>query len=176
MNESFTRAIPVVVITIMLLTGCRVPGHLSSGDPWKKAEEIVQQIQLPEIPERRFYLSEFGGVGDGHTDNKPAFDRIVSTCSEKGGGKIVVEPGTYLVNGPIHLKSDINLHLKEGAKLVFGNDPELYLPVVLTSWEGTRLYNYSPLRAITSATHRTGPEYPRFMWFRWGILPILNNL
>lgn len=144
MNESFTRAIPVAVITIMLLTGCRGPGQLSSDDPWKKADEIVQQIQLPEIPEQTFHLSEYGGNGDGDTDNKPAFDRIISTCSEKGGGKIVVEPGTYLVNGPIHLKSNINLHLKEGTKLVFGNDPELYLPVVLTSWEGTRLYNYSP--------------------------------
>jgi len=38
----------------------------------------------------------------------------------------------------------MNLHLEEGARLVFGTNPDDYLPVVLTSWEGTRAYNYSP--------------------------------
>ncbi|MEN8227678.1 MAG: glycosyl hydrolase family 28 protein [Bacteroidota bacterium] len=132
------------VIALLFSAGCQGPKSTVSDDPWRKAEEIVQQIQLPEIPEQAFYLSDFGGNGDGRTDNKPAFDRLIGHCSAQGGGKIIVEPGEYLINGPIHLKSHINLHLQEGAKLVFGNDPDLYLPVVLTSWEGTRLYNYSP--------------------------------
>ncbi len=104
----------------------------------------MRQITLPEIPQQTFLLSVYGGKGDASTDNKPVFDRIVDECVQKGGGTIVVEPGTYLVNGPVHLKSNINLHLQEGARLVFGNNPALYLPVVLTSWEGTRCYNYSP--------------------------------
>ena len=38
----------------------------------------------------------------------------------------------------------MNLHLSENAVLRFGSDYKDYLPVVLTSWEGTLLYNYSP--------------------------------
>ena len=37
-----------------------------------------------------------------------------------------------------------HLYLEEGAKIIFSDDPEHYLPVVLTRWEGTELYNYSP--------------------------------
>ncbi len=37
------------------------------------------------------------------------------------------------------------IELKKGAKLVFGTNPAHYLPVVPTSWEGTLIYNYSPL-------------------------------
>lgn len=114
------------------------------GDPWLKADQIVDQIQAPQIPDRVFKLDEYGGKGDGISDNKEAFDRVIAACSEAGGGKILVEAGTFLVNGPIHLKSHMNLHLEEGAILKFGNDPSFYLPMVLTSWEGTRCYNFSP--------------------------------
>jgi polygalacturonase len=58
---------------------------------------------------------------------------------------VLVPAGTYLCNGPIHLASNIDLHLAEGARLLFGTNPADYLPAVLTRWEGTRCYNYSPL-------------------------------
>jgi polygalacturonase len=104
----------------------------------------VQSIQTPDIPDRTFRLSEYGGNGDGMTDNRPAFERAVQACSEAGGGTILVEPGHYLVNGPIQLKSHLKLHLEKGSRIFFGSDPQMYLPVVPTSWEGTRCYNYSP--------------------------------
>jgi polygalacturonase len=37
------------------------------------------------------------------------------------------------------------LHLVDGAHLLFGTDPEDYLPAVLTRWEGTEVFGYSPL-------------------------------
>jgi len=57
---------------------------------------------------------------------------------------LFVPSGTYLVNGPIHFENNVNLYLEKGARIKFGNDPKDYLPMVLTSWEGTMLYNYSP--------------------------------
>ncbi len=138
----------VLIAVLVFLSGCKggqIPAAEDpSDDPWLRAKQIVDQIQLPIIPERVFTLSEFGGIGDGVFDNKTSFDQVIKVCSEAGGGMILVEPGTYLVNGPIHLKSNINLHLEKGARLLFGSDPLFYLPVVLTSWEGTRCYNYSP--------------------------------
>ena len=116
----------------------------SAGAGWEKLDSILNLIVEPVFSENVYYLSGFGGVGDGITDNKPAFDKIIEECSSEGGGAIVVGSGTYLVNGPIHLKSNINLHLQEGSRLIFSGNPQHYLPVVLTSWEGTRLYNYSP--------------------------------
>jgi polygalacturonase len=43
------------------------------------------------------------------------------------------------------LKSNVNLHLSDGAVLLFSPDPRDYLPAVFTSWEGLECYNYSPL-------------------------------
>ncbi len=147
------RSVLLVFITGSSIAGCQLRERSAVNDGWVKADEIVRNIKTPDIPGASFLLSAFGGSGDGITDNKPVFDRIISICKEQGGGKIVVEPGTYLINGPIHLKSNMNLHLEEGARLVFGNDPAFYLPVVLTSWEGTRAYNYSPFIYAYGATN-----------------------
>jgi polygalacturonase len=56
-----------------------------------------------------------------------------------------VPAGTFLLNGPIHLQSYVDLHLADGAVLLFSGKPEHFLPVVLTRWEGTIIFNYSPM-------------------------------
>lgn len=61
-----------------------------------------------------------------------------------GGGRVVVPAGEWFT-GPIHLKSHVNLFLEEGAVVRFSDNPNDYLPAVMTSWEGLECYNYSPL-------------------------------
>lgn len=106
--------------------------------------EIEKQITIPIIRNYQVNILQFGAKGDSATDNKQFFDKAVKMCSKKGGGTISVPKGIYKINGPIHFESNINLHLEEGAVLKFGSNPKDY-PLVLTSWEGTFLYNYSPL-------------------------------
>ena len=105
---------------------------------------IESRIVLPTIPEYKVDVSKFGAKGDGVTDCKKAFDKAMNACAKKQGGTIVVPKGVYKINGPIHFVSHVNLHLEDGAKLVFGDNPDDY-PNVLTSWEGTALYNNSPM-------------------------------
>jgi Tol biopolymer transport system component len=151
MKARFLHLIPVF---LLLTSGCQTFKTKGEKDePWKKAEMIVEQIQLPNIPDRVFNLSDYGGAGDGTSNNKEAFDRILAACRQAGGGQIRVGAGTYLIQGPIHLESHMDLHLEEGARLVFGTNPADYLPVVLTSWEGTRAYNYSPFIYAKGATN-----------------------
>ena len=57
---------------------------------------------------------------------------------------MVVPAGKYLT-GPIHLRSGVNLQLAEGAEIIFSDNLEDYLPVVLVRVGGIELYNYSPL-------------------------------
>ena len=56
---------------------------------------------------------------------------------------MIVPPGTYLT-GAIHLKSNVNLEVREGATIKFSQNPTDYLPVVFSRWEGVELFNYSP--------------------------------
>src|SRR5690606_22982130 len=110
----------------------------------QKRDQILRGITPPSLSANLVNLKDFGALGDSLTDNKHAFDKALEKCKALGEGRIVVPPGIYLVNGPIHLISNVTLDLQKGAKLVFGSNPDDYLPAVLTSWEGTFLYNYSP--------------------------------
>jgi polygalacturonase len=60
-----------------------------------------------------------------------------------GGGRVVIPKGEW-ITGKIHLQSHVDLHLEEGAVLLFSGDPKDYLPPVFTLWAGIECYNYSP--------------------------------
>ena len=110
----------------------------------EKRDSILKKIVPPEVSANRVLLTDFGAAGDSLTDCKPAFDKAIRACKAKKGGRIVVPAGTYIIKGPVHLISNLCIDLQKGSKLVFGTNPSDYLPAVLTSWEGTFLYNYSP--------------------------------
>lgn len=69
----------------------------------------------------------------------------IDAAAAKGGGRVDVPAGEHFSDGPIRLRSNVELHLEEGAKIVFSDDPQKYLPAVPTSWEGVECLNYSPL-------------------------------
>lgn len=110
-----------------------------------KIDSIIRQIKLPRIGLFTVQITKFGAKGDSITDCKPAFDKAMRLCNKNKGGIITVPRGIYTLNGPIHFVSNVRLHLQPGAVIRFADTPRYYLPVVLTSWEGTMLYNYSPL-------------------------------
>ncbi|MFA5326467.1 MAG: glycoside hydrolase family 28 protein [Prolixibacteraceae bacterium] len=112
---------------------------------WNQAEKIVSQLNPVTFPNKEYRITDFGAVGDNKTPCKEAFDKAVTVCSENGGGTIIVDPGNYYMNGPLVFKSNVNIELKEGTTLNFSTNENDYLPAVLTRWEGTELYNYSPL-------------------------------
>lgn len=113
--------------------------------PTAKVDSIVKRIQLPVIPSYQINILKLGAKGDSITNNKAVFDKAMALCKKNNGGTIIVPKGVYKINGPIHFVSNVNLKIEKGAKIKFSDKPEDYLPMVLTSWEGTILYNYSPL-------------------------------
>lgn len=129
-----------------LFTGCSADRQAESTDPaWEDVPTILKRIVPPTFPANDFDVGDYGAVADGVTDCRPAITATIEACTAAGGGRVVLAEGEYLVNGPLHLKSNVNLHLVKGSALHFGVNPEDYLPPVLVRWEGTRCYNYSPL-------------------------------
>ena len=84
------------------------------------------------------HLDEFKQYG------KNAINQAINVCSQNGGGDILIPKGRWK-SGAIHLKSNIHIHLEDGAEIEFSDKFEDYLPVVFTRWEGMECYNYSPL-------------------------------
>jgi polygalacturonase len=117
---------------------------LSAPAAWRRAAEIRQQVRPPAFPDRTFDIRNYGAQADGKHDNSQAFAAAIKACHDAGGGKVLVTEGAYLT-GPIHLLSNINLHIAEGARILFITDPKAYLPAVFTRWEGMELMGYSPL-------------------------------
>lgn len=115
-----------------------------TADPFAAADEIIGNIKVPQFADTTFNIVDYGAVGDGINDNSKAIAKAIEGCFEAGGGKVLVPKGKFLT-GPIHLKSNVNLHLEEGAVILFTKDQKAYLPVVHTSYEGMELMNYSPL-------------------------------
>ncbi|HET9766305.1 MAG TPA: glycosyl hydrolase family 28-related protein, partial [Thermoanaerobaculia bacterium] len=108
-------------------------------------ETIVSRIEAPRIPARTYRVADFGAAGDGAADARPGILAAIAKATAEGGGRVVLSPGVWLSRGPIQLQSRIELHLEPGAHLLFAPEPEHYLPVVETRWEGTRVLTYSPL-------------------------------
>jgi len=111
---------------------------------WDRVPGILARIVPPTFPDRDVLITEHGAVGDGATDCTAAFRAAVQACASAGGGRVVVPPGRWLT-GPIHLRSNVNLHVQRGATIAFSQDPAAYLPPVFTRWEGMEMMGYSPL-------------------------------
>ncbi|MGA7713896.1 MAG: glycoside hydrolase family 28 protein [Rhizomicrobium sp.] len=114
------------------------------SSPWALADKILARIKPPVFPDREFAVTDYGAKADGVTNCPKAIAQAIDACHSAGGGRVTVAPGDYLT-GPIHLKSNVNLHLTKGATLRFSRNTWDYLPLVFTRWEGVELMNYSPL-------------------------------
>jgi unsaturated rhamnogalacturonyl hydrolase len=135
------KNIALALVALLAATGLVRAGE--TAVTWQTAAAILARIKPPQFPARDFAIADFGAVVGGTADCSSALRQAIAACSAAGGGRVVVPAGVFLT-GAIQLKSNVNLHLTEGATLLFSTDPAAYLPVVFTRWEGVECMNYSP--------------------------------
>lgn len=143
LNTGLVAAL-VALVTVSCRATVPLQAESTAADPWAAMPGILKRIVPPQFPARDFDVTKFGAVADGKTTNTTAFRVAIAACAKAGGGRVVVPPGKYYT-GPIHLRSGVNLHVAEGAEIIFSDTLEDYLPVVFVRVGGIELYNYSPL-------------------------------
>ena len=144
---------------------------------WQMVPSILARIRPPRFPARDFDITTYGAKADDGSDSTGAIRRAIDACHRAGGGRVVVPRGIFHT-GAIHLKSNVNLFISEGATLKFSADPAKYLPVVYTRFEGTECLNYSPLIyafeqqniAVTGSGVLDGSA-SNDNWWRWARRP-----
>ncbi len=147
-------------------------GLLKAGDKLE-ADAILRNIQPPVFPQRTFPITKFGALANGESLCTSALADAIRACSQAGGGSVIVPKGRFLT-GAVHLESNVNVHLEEGATLAFSQDPKHYLPIVFTRFEGTECMNYSPFIYAFEKTNiaitgkgvldgQAGPDH----WWPW---------
>lgn len=144
MKKLFSFLVLTCVAKILVLPSVSAAADTDSAAAWAGVPDMLARIVPPTFPDRKFPITTYGAVGDGTTDCSAAFREAIDNCSGAGGGEVVVPTGTFLT-GPIHLKSNVNLHVEKGATILFSTNREEYLPVVMVRYEGTEIMNYSPL-------------------------------
>lgn len=132
------------ILTLFLLLAL----HASAFDAAMQSrhDSILSLITgCPDATQQAKSITSFGAKAGGVKNCKPAFEKAMKEASRRNGGlRIVVPEGKWFVKGPIRLVSNVTLEIKEGATILFSPDPDDYLPMVRTSWEGTFCQNYSP--------------------------------
>ena len=108
---------------------------------WEEMNKVLARIKDPVFKNRDYRITDFyNGKDSLYTD---AINTAIYYCSHNGGGRVIVPAGVYKT-APIRLLSNVNLHLEDGAKILFTTDRNLF-PVVKTRIEGMDCYNLSPL-------------------------------
>ena len=106
---------------------------------WDSLPDVLARIKAPEFPARDFPITNYGAKPGA--DASAAIKAAIEACHQAGGGRVVVPAGEWLT-GAVYLKSNVNLHVAEGATLRWTFNLEQY-PVVFTRWEGVECMNYS---------------------------------
>ena len=102
----------------ILWTACNNTATLrkESGE-WARVPEILKKIVPPTFPDSIYDVTAYGAKSDTTFDSRPAILEAVNQCNQNGGGTVLIPAGNYFSKGSILLKSNVNLHVAEGARL-----------------------------------------------------------
>jgi polygalacturonase len=142
------RSVLAAGLAMPLLAACQLPqrtGGIAQRTVRARAPFDMPAIAIPDFSgSRHFPITDFGADQKDQGATSAAIAAAIAAANANGGGVVLVPPGTW-PTGPVHLKSNVNLHLAKGATLLFSAEPKDYLPPVMTTWEGLECLNYSPL-------------------------------
>ncbi|MCU7552786.1 glycoside hydrolase family 28 protein [Chitinophagaceae bacterium LB-8] len=93
----------------------------------------MPQFKKPTFPSLSISIIE-KGAKEG-IKNTGMIQAAIDEVNRRGGGTVIVPAGKWNT-GRISLKSNVNLHLAEGAELHFSGEVEDYRPAVFTRHEG----------------------------------------
>lgn len=138
-NKFFSSFLNILIFTTY--ASCTIAQTTSSNKySWTNLPKTVE----PVFKKDTFNILSFGAVADGITLNTGNINKAITTCSEKGGGVVLI-PGGMWLTGPVEMKSNVNLHLERDAILLFSKDFDQYR-LVEGIFEGSRsARNQSPI-------------------------------
>jgi polygalacturonase len=90
--------------------------------PVKIILSVILTAAALQLQAEDYNASMFGAKSNGTTLNTSSIQKGIDYISENGGGRLVFYVGRYLT-GTVYLKSNVTIHLEEGAILVGSTNP-----------------------------------------------------
>lgn len=123
------RLITLFVSTVLSIAAC---AQTAAFEMPAFVNEVVN-MKAPSFPDYTVSIAKTGAK-PGKLSTA-AIQKAIDRVSAKGGGTVLVPAGEWL-SGRIMLKSNVNLHISEGATLEFTGYIADYLPLVDSRYEG----------------------------------------
>lgn len=131
----------------------------------------MPQLQRPTFPDLRMSIVEQGARPGEFVRSE--IQAAIDAVAERGGGTVIIPEGDWKT-GRIELRSNVCLHLEEGARLYFSGEVKDYLPVVFCRTAGVEvmstgamIYAYNQRNiAITGKGRLIGPTQQCELWNR----------
>ena len=125
-----------------------------------------------------YNIADFGAVSDTTRLSTQAIQQAIDACSQAGGGRVVVPTGSYKT-GTIVLKSNVDLHLEQGATLYGSTNLKDYRPMksnymsLRTQTETVQLIYADGVSNVaisgTGTIDGRGSAFPKLSWNDEGI-------
>ncbi|MDR2138257.1 MAG: glycoside hydrolase [Tannerella sp.] len=95
---------------------------------------LVTLLCVQPLAAGDYDVRDFGAVNDGIFINSRVIQHAIDHIHANGGGRLVFYPGRY-VTGTIYLKSNVTLHLEQGATLLGSTNPWDYVKDARVGWQ-----------------------------------------
>lgn len=111
----------IILAAFMLLLSMTTMAQKDYSRYYQELPTTMPVPTLPDIPDYKVSITDFGAIGDGVSLNTEAFRKAISQLDKQGGGHIIVPAGIWKT-GLISLKDNIDLHLEKNAIIMFSPD------------------------------------------------------
>lgn len=128
MTKKLIYIIILLLMPMTMMAQQEITTHMPEDIEPIQAPFDMPQLTRPQFPKRTVKLRKAKDI-----------QKDIDMLAKKGGGTLVVPKGEWLT-GRIVLKSNVCLHLAEGAELHFSGDVKDYLPAVPCRNEGVDIY------------------------------------
>ncbi|MDE7438851.1 MAG: glycoside hydrolase family 28 protein [Muribaculaceae bacterium] len=83
-----------------------------------------------------FSVVDFGAKGNGRTDDAVAIQKAIDACTNAGGGSVIFPSGKTFLSGPLHFKSNVDMHFEPNSVLLANPDESIYKESAFRANEG----------------------------------------
>lgn len=147
------RTILVTAILISALScvnkkaGVSVASSEKVSSAVKKIPFKMPEVQIPKFKTDTLNIIDFGAIPNTEELCTKSINEAIAKSSASGGGVVVIPSGLW-TTGPIKMKSNVNLHTKNGAYISFTSDLSQY-KLIESYFEGNKVIRCeSPIMGI----------------------------
>lgn len=107
----------------------------------------MPEVQIPKFKSDTLSIIDFGAIPNSEELCTAAINNAIAKASQSGGGVVVIPAGLW-TTGPIKMKSNVNLHTKNGAFISFTADLNQY-QLIESYFEGNKVLRCeSPIMGV----------------------------